>query len=72
VRTGGTFLPATAAAAIFSICFGLGMRQLAGRLVMSPLEHTKNIRVEPDDDRKSEIDAVDGVSDVGTKVVRSS
>jgi hypothetical protein len=54
VRTGGTFLPATAAAAIFSICFGLGMRQLAGRWVMSPLEHTKNIRVEPDDDRKSE------------------
>jgi DNA end-binding protein Ku len=31
----------------FSICFGLGMRQLAGRSVISGLERTKNIGVQP-------------------------
>jgi hypothetical protein len=35
-----------AAAAIFSICFGVGMRQLAGRSVMRLIEHIKNDRVE--------------------------
>lgn len=34
------------AAAIFSICFGVGMRQFAGRSVMADLEHIKNDRVE--------------------------
>jgi hypothetical protein len=42
VREGGKFLPTAAAAASFSICFGVGMRQLAGRSVMGELEHIKN------------------------------
>lgn len=32
----------TASAARFSICFGVGIRQLAGRSVMPELEHNKN------------------------------
>ena len=39
---GGAFPRAAAAMACFSICFRVGMRQLAGRSVMSRLEHTKN------------------------------
>ena len=35
------------AAASFSICFGVGMRQLAGRSVIPELEHNKNIESSP-------------------------
>jgi hypothetical protein len=42
VRVGGTFPRAAAVAASCSICFRVGMRQLAGRSVMSRLEHNKN------------------------------
>ncbi len=47
VRTGGTFLPTPALAASFSICFWVGMRQLAGRSVISRVEHIRNIGFEP-------------------------
>jgi hypothetical protein len=39
---GGTFPRAAAAMECLSICFRVGMRQLAGRSVTSRLEHTKN------------------------------
>jgi hypothetical protein len=52
VCTGGTFLPTTAAFASLSICFGVGMRQLAGRSVIGRLEHIKNKRVESRERRK--------------------
>jgi hypothetical protein len=54
VRAAGTFLRTAAAAASFSICFGVGMRQLAGRSVISRLEHNKNERVETAERRKPE------------------
>jgi hypothetical protein len=46
VRPGGTFPRTAAACASFSICFGVGMRQLAGRSVIPRIEHTKNEGVE--------------------------
>jgi hypothetical protein len=54
VRTGGTFSPTPALAASFSICFGVGMRQLAGRSVIPRIEHTKNERVESAEGRNPE------------------
>lgn len=42
-RAGRGSLPT--AAAIFSICLMLGMRQLAGRSVISQIEHNQNARV---------------------------
>ena len=36
------FLPTGGAVASFSICFGVGMRQDAGRSFMAELEKTKN------------------------------
>ena len=57
--TGAAFLPT--AAASFSICFGVGMRQLAGRSVISELEHKENIsRVRPN----VEIEKIDPVGRV--------
>lgn len=61
----------SASAANFSICFGVGMRQLAGRSVMPELEHNKNkCRVRQGGRReKSSCGAGRGV---GTKPGRSS
>ena len=61
-----------ASAASFSICFGVGMRQLAGRSVICELEHNKNkcrVRLNPDAENKS---SRQGDRDVGTKPCRSS
>lgn len=63
VKAGGVGLldldgPAAAAAAdpaaaSFSICFAVGIRQLAGRSVIERLEHIMNNRVEPVESRKA-------------------
>jgi hypothetical protein len=72
VCTGGTFLPTAAALASLSICFGVGMRQLAGRSVIPQIEHIENKRVESAEGRNPKNDPADGISGVGTKAPRSS
>ena len=69
VPAGGMFPRTAAVFASFSICFGVGIRQLAGRSVIPQSEHNKNTRVESAESRKLKKSClVDGVPDVGTKV----
>ena len=61
-----------ASTASFSICFGAGMRQFAGRSVILELEHNKNERVEVSQVGNSKNSVSKGADGVGIAPARSS